>query len=217
MTVPADRELSRRLRALRDPVVRTPRLELRLPSADRLAELVALISDRTVAHWTLHIPFPYTRRDARQWLRRAALGRRTGAHLGVQVVRRSDGALVGGAGLHHLDPENGRAELGYWIGREHRRQGYAAEAAGALTSFAFRRLGFHRVEARIFPGNVGSAGVLGSLGFRREGRLRSTVVKDGARWDEVVYSRLDSDGPLPGRRGRRLRPASRAGRRRPPR
>jgi [ribosomal protein S5]-alanine N-acetyltransferase len=210
MTEPIDPELRRRLRALRDPVVRTPRLELRLPDPKRLEELVPLISDRTVARWTLTIPFPYTMRDARDWLRRATRGRRTATHLGVHIVRRSDGVLIGGTGLHHFDPRNGHAELGYWIGRPYRRQGYAAEAAGALTSFAFRRLGFHRVEARISPGNAGSAGVLRSLGFRREGRLRSALVKDGRLRDEIVYGRLDSDGPVTGRRGRRRRSASRA-------
>ncbi len=192
--LPEDR-LRRRLSTLRDPVVRTRRLELRLPDPERSGELVRLIGDRTVARWTLTIPYPYRTEDARAWLRRAVRGRRTGSHLALQIVRRSDRRLVGGIGLHHLNAEVGRAEIGYWIGRPFRRQGYGSEAAGALTTFAFRRLGAYRVEARIAPGNVGSAGVLRAIGFRREGHLRGNLVKDGRHRDEILYARLVTDRP----------------------
>ncbi len=203
MTARLDARLRRRLGGLRDPVVRTRRLELRLPDPARSGELVRLIGDRTVARWTLTIPYPYRLSDARAWLRRAARGRRTGSHLALQVVRRRDRALVGGVGLHHLDPEVARAEIGYWIGRPFRGQGYAREAAGALVTFAFRRLGFYRVEGRTAPGNFRSGRVLRAIGFRREGHLRGNLVKDGEHRDEILYARLLTDRPKPRPSGRR--------------
>ena len=204
--------LRARLRAVRDPVLATRRLDLTLPDPRRVPELVRLFEDPAIARWTLHIPFPYRESDARGFLRRTGRNRRAGVALTLHVVRRSDGALLGGVGLHHLDADQGRAELGYWIGKPFRRQGYGQEAARALTTFAFRRLGLHRVEARVFPGNRASAGVLRSAGFRREGRLRGSVTKGMLFLDEVVYARLAGDPEPPGgarsaRRGRASAPA----------
>ena len=200
MNSPELRVLRGRLRALRDPVVRTGRLWLTLPDRRRVPELVQLFGDPAIARWTLHIPFPYRATDATAWLRRAADGRRLGTHLNLQIVRRQDRRLIGGIGLHHLDAAHARAELGYWVGRPFRRQGYAAEAAHALCEFAWRRLRLHRIEARVFPGNVASAHLLRSVGFRREGRLRQSIAKDGRFVDELVFAKLA--GPRAGRRRR---------------
>lgn len=208
MTEAPVRALRARLRALRNPVVVSSRLALTLPTRRRAAELVRLMDDPSVARWTLHVPYPYRVRDARAWLVRAPAARRAGRDVTFHLVRRSDGALVGGVGLHHLDPANARAELGYWVGRPYRRQGYATEATRALTAFAFRKLGLHRVEARVFPGNVASSAVLRTTGFRREGRLRESVVKDGRFRDEVVYA-LFANAASPSRRSRVRRAAVR--------
>lgn len=184
------RALRGRLARLGTPVVRTRRLDLTLPGRSRLGELAALIDDPRVARWTLHIPHPYRPRDAQAFAQRAGRGRRAGAFLALLVVRRSDGRLVGGIGLHQLDAAHGRGEIGYWVGRPFRRQGYAREATSALARFAFRSLRLHRLEARVFPGNAASARVLRATGFRREGRLRESILKDGAFRDEVVFGRL---------------------------
>jgi [ribosomal protein S5]-alanine N-acetyltransferase len=185
--------LRRRLRALRDPVLRSARLEIVLPRPATVPELVAMMADPRIARWTLSIPSPYRRSDARAFLRHAERSRTDGSSLVLQLLRRRDGALVGGIGLHHLDPVEGQGEIGYGIGRPFRGQGLAREATDAVCRFAFRRLGFHRVEARIAPGNSASARVVRAAGFRREGRLRDSVVKAGLWRDEVVYARLRTD------------------------
>jgi len=193
MIAPQLRVLRRRLATLPDPVASSRRLQLVLPSRPRVPELVELLSDRTIARWTLHIPYPYRTADAVAWLRRDRGGRRQGTNLNLQIVRRSDRRLVGGIGLHHLDALHQRAELGYWVGARFRRQGYAAEAARAVCALGFRRLGLHRIEARVFPGNAASVGVLRSVGFRREGRLRQSIAKDGRHLDELVFAKLAQD------------------------
>lgn len=209
MTGPAAGELRARLRALRDPVVLTPRLSLMLPGQGRVPELVRLLNDRTIARWTLHIPFPYRAAHARGWMRRAPARRRAGTDVTLHLLRRTDGVLVGGLGLHGINSEHRRAEVGYWIGRPYRRQGYATEALCAARDFAFRRLGLHRLEAHVFPGNRGSVGVLRAAGFRWEGRLRQSVVKAGVPYDELVYASLARDAGPSGRRGARAgRPPS---------
>jgi RimJ/RimL family protein N-acetyltransferase len=181
-----------RVRRLRLPI-RTSRLELTSPEPGHVRALVPLLDDRTVARWTLHIPHPYTSSDARRYVRRARVQRQSGRSLGLVIVRRTDGALVGGIGLHNLNDDHASAEIGYWLGRPYRGQGYGSEAARALVKVAFWRLGLHRVEAAVFPGNNASVRLLRGLGFRYEGRARDAVLKNGTWMTDLRFARLVTD------------------------
>jgi [ribosomal protein S5]-alanine N-acetyltransferase len=157
---------------------------------------VRLMNEPSVARSTLHVPFPYTPEDARQFILRSRKGRHAGRSLTLTIVRRSDGEVLGGAGLQRIEEDSSRAEVGYWLGKEHRGNGYAAEAVNVLLSTGFTRLRLHRIEARIFPGNSASCGVARRCGFRYEGRLREEVQKNGRWISTLLYSRLSSDPPV---------------------
>jgi RimJ/RimL family protein N-acetyltransferase len=76
------------------------------------------------------------------------------------------GRLVGLAMLS-LDPDApGRAELGYWIARPHRRRGYATHGTKVLLSDAFGRMNLVVLSARCPADNPASARVVEKLGFR---------------------------------------------------
>lgn len=189
-----------RVAGLRFPI-RGRRVLLEPTTSKRVVELVRLLNEPSVSRWTLHMPYPYREEHAREWVRRTARNRRAGTSLGLSVVRRSDGRLLGGVGIHHIEEGGGRGEVGYWIGSEHRGRGYASEAVDLLVRTAFRRLGLHRIEARVFPGNRASQRVARRAGFRYECRLRDEV-KKGGRWRAtLLFSRLPSDRrPGPRRR-----------------
>lgn len=193
MTPSRPKDARERVLALRSPVAVTRRLELTLPERRRLAEMVAAINDPDVARWTLRIPYPYRRSDGEATFRRWAQKPRTGAALPLHIVRRADDALVGGLGVHDVDPEHLRGEIGYWLGPAFRGHGYAREAVRALCRLAHGTIGLNRLEAGVFPGNSASVAVLLANGFRREGRLRENVRKDGRPTDVLLYSRLRDD------------------------
>lgn len=61
----------------------------------------------------------------------------------LAVERKADGTLVGGAGLSRPGPEvpgNFPLEIGWILGRDHWRQGYATEASLGCLDFAWRQL-----------------------------------------------------------------------------
>lgn len=187
------------------------RVDLIVPTAREIPAFVRLLSEPSVSRWTLHMPYPYRRRDAVEWVRRSRNSRRAGRSLGLTIVRRSDGEVLGGVGLHHLEKGSFSGEVGYWLGRPYRGQGYASEAVELLVRTAFRDLGLHRVEARVFTANARSRRLAERCGFRYEGRLRDEVWKEG-RWRSVLlFARLARDR-VPGRpvRGpRRAQPVRR--------
>ena len=113
--------------------------------------------------------------------------------MSLHIQRRADHAVVGGIGFHGLDPNGLRAEVGYWLGRDYRGQGYATEALEAMARVGFRELGLHRIEAGVMPGNRASIRVLRRAGFSREGLLREYVQKRGRWVSSVLFARLETD------------------------
>jgi [ribosomal protein S5]-alanine N-acetyltransferase len=59
--------------------------------------------------------------------------------------------------------------LGYYAFAPHHRQGYMTLGLALVIERAFSRLGLHRLEANIQPGNAASRRLLRRLKFRREG------------------------------------------------
>jgi RimJ/RimL family protein N-acetyltransferase len=75
-----------------------------------------------------------------------------------------NGAVVGGAGLHHRSGPD-TFEIGYWIHADHVRRGYATEAAATLTTTAFEDPQIAFVEIHHDRANTASSGVPRKLGF----------------------------------------------------
>ncbi len=101
------------------------------------------------------------------------------------------GALLGGSGLHRIDWNLPRFEIGYWRRSGHGGQGLIGEAVQALNRLAFDRLGARRVEIRMDARNARSAAVAERAGFTFEGVLRQDALDvNGQPCDTRVYSRV---------------------------
>jgi RimJ/RimL family protein N-acetyltransferase len=98
-----------------------------------------------------------------------------GANWIMGIFTGDESRALGGTGLHPRVGPFG-LEVGYWIRADETRRGYATEVAAVLTRVALERCGADRVELRIDPANVASAGVARKLGFREEATLRRRLV-----------------------------------------
>jgi len=98
------------------------------------------------------------------------------------------GKLAGTIGIHiHVE---GRAMIGYWLGKDFEGKGLVTLACRAMVAHAFRDLGVERVEILAEPRNRRSRAIPQRLGFRREGTLRHIAKHNGRFIDHVVYSLL---------------------------
>lgn len=167
----------------------TPRLLLRpLQPADADALFAIYGNPDFMRYWSTP---PWTQRE--QAVRLIEADQRelaAGEHLRVGLVRQADQQLIGTGSLFHFSPPNRRAEIGYGIAPACWRQGYMAEAVGALIGYAFGELGLHRLEADIDPRNLASARSLEKLGFTREGHLRERWIVGGEVSDSALYGLL---------------------------
>lgn len=101
------------------------------------------------------------------------------------------GRLLGGTGLHRLDWDVRRFEIGFWIRTSAQGQGYVSEAVQALAGMAFEDLRARRVEIRMDDTNLRSRAVAERCGFEFEGLLRrDSLSPAGEPRDTRVYARV---------------------------
>jgi RimJ/RimL family protein N-acetyltransferase len=87
------------------------------------------------------------------------------------VLLKPSGTLIGYCGLIKQTVDRKiEVEIGYLIGRQYWRKGFASEAAIACRDYAFHQLGMHRVISLIDPSNVPSIGVAQKVGMSLEKR-----------------------------------------------
>ena len=103
------------------------------------------------------------------------------------VVHRGELLVVGSAGFLGLPTPDGSVELGFGMHPDHRRRGYASEAAQALVEWSLDQTAVDRVFASCEPDNRPSMRVLEKVGMTR-------ISEDGAivTW-ELARTRRGGD------------------------
>jgi len=160
---------------------------------------------REIYEQTAAIPYPYTEKDADEWI--ATVGEET-AREGRPwnwAVREKSGKLIGGIGFRRREgcaaspasplpsedePTVGEArsaEIGYWLAKPFWGRGIMTSAVGRLCEHGFGEMGLTRITAHVFESNPASARVLEKAGFQLECRLRKYQKKDGKLIDVRKY------------------------------
>lgn len=105
--------------------------------------------------------------------------------------RRGERAPIGVISLMNISEANASADLSVIIGpEEDRSRGYGREAISLLLDYGFERLGLHRVGLSVFEFNEAAISTYERIGFRKEGRLRQAVDRDGLLHDALLMSLL---------------------------
>ncbi|EAR65295.1 ribosomal-protein-serine acetyltransferase [Bacillus sp. NRRL B-14911] len=110
----------------------------------------------------------------------------------LHIYRKEDGQFIGSTGLHRIDWEARRFEIGYWCDSRHHKKGYISEAVEALIEFTFSSLSANRIEIRCDPENTASRKIPERLGFTLEATLRkNTLCASGdVLRDTCIFAKL---------------------------
>jgi RimJ/RimL family protein N-acetyltransferase len=165
------------LAPLFDLRLRTPRLELRLPTEAELVELAHLAEQGVhppeempfMTAWTDGIGSPgfvesfvgFHRLHRDDWSRE---------HWHLLLGTWAGGVLIGTQAMEAKEFASARtAETGSWLGQSHQRQGYGTEMRSAMLELFFRGLGGEVATSGALEGNVSSARVSEKLGYEPAG------------------------------------------------
>jgi ribosomal-protein-alanine N-acetyltransferase len=106
-----------------------------------------------------------------------------------------DGAVVGRVTISDIvRGAFGSCHLGYWVSQAHNGRGLATAAVGEMRSFAFQKLGLHRIQAGTLLHNARSQRVLERNRFVRIGVAPQYLMVAGQWQDHILYQVLSDEG-----------------------
>jgi RimJ/RimL family protein N-acetyltransferase len=164
---------------LLDLVVRTPRLELRLPREDEFAALVDLADQGIHDPETMPFFVPWTDLEPEQRARSTAQwlwGHR--ANWSPENWTLTSAVFVDGRpiGMQDVGAQHFRAvrsvETGSWLGRAHQGQGLGREMRQAILHLAFAGLEAEEALSGAFEDNAASLAVSRAVGYQENGEAR---------------------------------------------
>ena len=172
------------------------RLTIRAPRPGDGTEMNAAVQEtfddlKPWMPWARQMP---TLEESETYVRRAQCEFLAREDLVMLLFLKGTNTLVGGSGLHRIDWDIPKFEIGYWCRKRFQGQGYISESTEAIARFAFGTLGAKRVEIRCDSKNVKSRRVPDRLGFKLEGTLRNnTLSTSGELRDTLVFAKIRDD------------------------
>lgn len=174
------------------PVIDGKRITLRKLRLSDAGDIYKCLQDKDIIRWT-RIPWPYTLREAKSFIRRTHGNIRAGTAYAFGIELRETEKIIGIISLIDVDLENRCAEIGYWLCKKYWGKGISDEAVHLILEFAFNELNLHKIYGYIIEGNTASRRLLERCGFQYEGFLRESLYKDKKFYSEYVYGLLSRD------------------------
>lgn len=169
----------------------TKRLILRPVNKKDALDVVENVNNIKVSKYLAVVPYPYSKKDAYSWITRK---KKNKDHT-FAIAQKKDNRVIGAIGLHKLDHNVKKAEIGYWLGEKHWGNHIMSEAVEAILKLGFNKLKLNRIDANVFTENVPSARLLLKFGFKKEGHLKQSGYSKAANkvYDEDIYALLKSE------------------------
>lgn len=155
--------------------------------------ITSACNDRAIAEFLDLIPSPYTEDDARAYLEICREGWDDGTQTNFAIT---EGAhALGSIGVRWVEPDQGVAEVGYWVAAEARGRGLCTRAVRLVSRWVLEDCRAERLQLRADELNPASRKVAENAGFTEEGTLRSSRYNPrlGRRVDFVMYSLLPGE------------------------
>lgn len=165
-------------------VASTERIALRRLVRQDTPELLALVRESR----ELHRPWAYPPERPEQVEDLLARSSRDDFE-SLLACRAEDGAIAGVFNVSQIVRGAFQsAFVGYYAHARHTGRGYMREGLALVVAHAFGPLGLHRLEVNIQPGNVASAALAKSAGFRLEGYSPRYLLVGGQWRDHERYA-----------------------------
>jgi len=170
------------------PIIQTKDFSLRPYKKEDAESLAKNINNKKIYENTLNIPYPYTLKDAQEWIAENLKELKKENPSKINFVIDLNGETSGAIGFHQIEPH--KAELGYWLAEKYWGRGIMTQAVKLVTKFGFQGLGLAKIYVYVFSFNKASQRVLEKANFKFEGILRKNRLKDGKLIDSHLFAKI---------------------------
>ncbi|GIO23323.1 GNAT family N-acetyltransferase [Oceanobacillus sp. J11TS1] len=172
----------------------TERLLIRAPKPEDWKPIYEAIqaSIKELRPWLPFARQEQTELGAQKTTKKAYLNFLAREDLRFHAFDKETGEFIISSGLHRINWNVRKFEIGYWIDTKFSGKGYVTELVEGLTTFAFQELKANRVEIRCDTKNIKSKAVAERAGFKLEGILRNDDVEEnGELRDTCVFAVIE--------------------------
>jgi RimJ/RimL family protein N-acetyltransferase len=153
--------------------------------------LLKYINDKDIYNNTLKIPYPYTEKDADEWINFVFESKQSEGMLKHWAIKNENDELIGGVGFHtKYGSISHKDEIGYWLAKPFWNKGIMTDVVKKICEIGFTEFNLSRIEAAVFITNNASKKVLEKNFFSYEGTLRKFYLKNEIPVDVDIYARI---------------------------
>jgi ribosomal-protein-serine acetyltransferase len=165
-------------------------IDLRLWEERHAEQLLAVVDQNReyLRQWLRWVEATKTLEDVKAYIQRSLqyYATNNGFKAGIWY----QGQLAGGVSFHHVDWDNRKLEIGYWLAPNFSGKGIMTKTCRALVDYAFTELKINRINIVAAIANTKSRAIPERLGFTQEGIERQGERLHGQYVDLAVYSIL---------------------------
>ena len=126
--------------------------------------------------------------DSRGFIAQCTADRRNGFRIWNAILLREGSEYIGHIALTLLkDNRQKMGEIGYFIDRSKKGQGYATEALQVLMAYAMKELKLKKLQLRIHPANAASIRVAEKAGFQLKGLYKKDLQNFHGELIDSIY------------------------------
>lgn len=151
-------------------------------------DLIRNLNNINIAKWLLAPPYPYTEKDADEFLKKCTLNKNRKEESIFAIE--NEGVFIGGISIR--TDISGNAQTGYYIDEDHWNNGYGTMALKRILGYGFETHNVNLVRAMIFCENKASEKILLKCGFKFE-KESEPVIRIGRKHKTGYYVISGSD------------------------
>ena len=174
---------------MKTPTIKTKDFILRPYRKGDRKSLQNNINNKKIYERVSNIPYPYTMKDARDWIKKKLKEerqkKRTSMAFAIDIGRE----VVGSIGLASMITGH-KAEVGYWLAEKYWNKGIMTKAVKLITKFGFSKLKLKRMAIRVLLFNKASRRVAEKAGYKFEGILRKDIKKGNKFLDDYLFAKV---------------------------
>ena len=171
------------------PIIKTKQFTLRPFKKGDEVSLAKNLNNQNVSHNLLVVPYPYTLKDAKEWIAKNLKEAKKKEPKTISFVIDIGGEAAGAIGFHKIEKEH-RSEVGYWLAEKHWGNGIMPKALKIAIAFGFKELKLRRIYAYAFTRNKQSTRTLEKSGFKFEGTLKKNSKKNNEFIDDYIFAKI---------------------------
>jgi ribosomal-protein-alanine N-acetyltransferase len=170
--------------------ISTERLILRKPNLKDVDDLVENGNEKELSYLTYYLPYPFDKEEAEKIISENDVN---GELIRFAIVLKKDKKLIGLIDLYNWKRSQHIVKIGYWVGKNYRKQGYVSEIMPKIIEFAFEKLNVEKITAKVLIDNIASQKLLEKFNFVKTKVTPGDKFLDGKRVDTISYELARKD------------------------